>query len=178
MAAEAARKPATVFCLSLGDIWDKEADPVWRKDLFEMAEATPWLVWLFLSKRIGNAERMCNAVNGDRGLPKNCAIGATMVNQEEWDRDAGKLADAKQRLGARFSFASIEPMLGPIDISRNTPDWIICGGESGYKARVMEPEWAESLLDQCTNMGVPFFMKQMTRKAPIPDRLQVRQVPC
>jgi protein gp37 len=39
-------------------------------------------------------------------------------------------------------------------------DWVICGGESGHKARPMHPEWARSLRDQCKNANVAFFFKQ------------------
>jgi hypothetical protein len=31
--------------------------------------------------------------------------------------------------------------------------------------------------DQCVAAGVPFFMKQMSRKRPIPDDLLIRQPP-
>lgn len=39
-------------------------------------------------------------------------------------------------------------------------DWVVCGGESGTKARPMHPDWARSLRDQCADAGVPFFFKQ------------------
>jgi protein gp37 len=39
-------------------------------------------------------------------------------------------------------------------------DWVICGGESGSKARPMHPQWARSIRDQCEHAGVPFFFKQ------------------
>lgn len=38
--------------------------------------------------------------------------------------------------------------------------WVICGGESGRKARPMHPDWARSLRDQCTAAGVAFHFKQ------------------
>lgn len=38
--------------------------------------------------------------------------------------------------------------------------WVICGGESGDKARPMHPDWARSLRDQCQAAGVAFFFKQ------------------
>ncbi len=38
--------------------------------------------------------------------------------------------------------------------------WVICGGESGSKARPMHPDWARGLRDQCQAAGVPFFFKQ------------------
>lgn len=62
-------------------------------------------------------------------------------------------------------------------MSRGRLDWVICGGESGPGARPMAVEWARSLRDQCKAAGVPFFMKQMTKKAPIPDDLMVREFP-
>jgi protein gp37 len=56
-------------------------------------------------------------------------------------------------------------------------DWIICGGESGANARMMNEEWARDLRDQCKRENVAFFMKQMTKKQPIPDDLMIRQFP-
>jgi hypothetical protein len=45
-------------------------------------------------------------------------------------------------------------------------DWVICGGESGGKARPMHPEWARSLYQQCKAAGVPFLFKQWGEWAP------------
>jgi protein gp37 len=159
-AAAAAGKIATVFCLSLGDIWDNEVDPLWRRDAFAVMDRTPNLLYLLLSKRIGNACKMCDPLAGNPPLPRNAALGATMATQDEWERDLPKLKDAGRDLGARFTFASVEPMLGPIDTKKALPDWVICGGESGRGARPMNPQWARDLRDQCAVGGVPFFFKQ------------------
>ena len=56
-------------------------------------------------------------------------------------------------------------------------DWVICGGESGPPARPMHPDWARSLRDQCQAAGVPFFFKQMTKKARIPEEFMIRDFP-
>ena len=165
-AAAAAGRIDTVFCLSLGDIWDNEVDPLWRRRAFDLMGRTPNLLWLLLSKRIGNAVKMCDPERGEHLLPSNAALGSTMVNQDEWDRDARKLKEAGRILGARFTFASIEPMLGPIDVRENTPDWIIVGGESGREARPMHPAWLRAIRDQCAEAGVPFFFKQWGEWAP------------
>lgn len=70
---------------------------------------------------------------------------------------------------AAIRFVSAEPLLGPLDILKYTPDfstwldgldWVICGGESGPGARPMHPDWARSLRDQCAAAQVPFFFKQ------------------
>lgn len=62
---------------------------------------------------------------------------------------------------AAARFLSIEPLLedlGPLDLSGI--DWVICGGESGTKARPMQPDWARSVRDECADQGVPFHFKQ------------------
>lgn len=158
--AAKAGKRATVFSLSLGDIWDNEVDPLWRRRAFDVMRATPNLIWLLLSKRIGNAVKMCDPAAGCDPLPANCALGATMPNQEEWDRDIGKLQDAGRRLDALFTFASIEPMLGPIDMRGRLPDWVIVGSESGRHARPCDDSWVRSIRDQCDTAGVPLLWKQ------------------
>ena len=47
--------------------------------------------------------------------------------------------------------------------------WIICGGESGAKARPSHPDWFRSLRDQCVAAGVPFHFKQHGEFLPTPD---------
>ena len=86
-----------VFCSSLADVLDNEVDPKWRADLFDLIRATPNLVWLLLTKRIGNVEKMVGHYDN---WPANAALGATMANQDEYDRDAVKLADGRS---IRFS---------------------------------------------------------------------------
>jgi protein gp37 len=47
--------------------------------------------------------------------------------------------------------------------------WVICGGESGPKARPMHPVWARGLQDQCAQAGVPFLFKQWGAWAPVDE---------
>lgn len=106
-----------VFCASLADVFDNEVDPAWRADLFDLIANTPHLDWLLLTKRIGNADAMMRRALQDDGpdLPwPNLWLGATVVNQEEADRDIPKLL----AVPARVRFLSIEPMLGEIDLTR------------------------------------------------------------
>jgi protein gp37 len=148
-----------VFCASLADVFDNEVDPAWRHDLFETIKATPDLVWLLLTKRIGNVHRM------RPDLPINVAIGATMANQEEYDRDRMKLAAVKRDLMPMFTFGSFEPLLGPIILDKNAPDWIIVGGESGQNARAMSLQWARDIRDQSRDLGRVFNFKQVGGRA-------------
>lgn len=169
-----------VFCASLADVFDNEIDELWRHDLFALIEATPSLIWLLLTKRIGNVLKMTDVSRGQRTLPRNVAIGATLVNQEEYDRDRMKLFEVKQRREPLFTFGSFEPLLGPVIIDKHAPDWIIVGGETdqgAHKARFTDTQWFRDIRDQSKRFERSFFMKQMTNKAPIPDDLLIREFP-
>ncbi len=173
-----------VFCASLADVFDNEVDPAWRADLFRLIADTPKLDWLLLTKRIGNARTMMadalhleSSANLDGRiwpLP-NVWLGATVVNQEEADRDIPKLL----AVPAAKRFLSIEPMLGPMllpferlrewnriallnqqEHAVSRIDWVIVGGESGHGARPMHPDWVRSVRNQCAAVGVPFLFKQ------------------
>ncbi len=39
-------------------------------------------------------------------------------------------------------------------------DWVIVGGESGAKARPMNPDWVLNIKRQCEEQNVAFFFKQ------------------
>ena len=60
---------------------------------------------------------------------------------------------------------SAEPLLGPLEIDEylagpGALDWVVAGGESGPRARSMDPAWARSLRNQCICAETPFFFKQ------------------
>lgn len=165
-----------VFCASLADVFDNEVDPVWRRDLFDLIELTPNLDWLLLTKRIGNVFEMVARTRSHDWLAgrDNVWLGATICNQAEADRDIPKLLEVP----ARLRFLSMEPLLGPVDLTSipwggrrvsvlqgwNDPahglHWVICGGESGHGARPMHPAWPLALRDQCVAADVPFLFKQ------------------
>lgn len=173
-----------VFCASLADVFDNEVPKEWRRDLFQLIAETPNLDWLLLTKRIGNAKRMMDEIAWNPSGPGPCTewqpmpnvwLGATIVNQEEADRDIPKLLATP----AAVRFLSMEPLLGPVDLGayldgeetdyaatgkctgyRPPVDWVIAGGESGPAARPLHPNWARSLRDQCDAAGVPFLFKQ------------------
>ena len=119
---------------------------------------SPNLIMLYLSKRIGNAIQMAQEAGG---LPPNAALGATFGDQRDYDRDRLKLEAARKVLGALFTFGSFEPLLGPVVLDRNAPDWIIVGGESGRNARAMQLSWARNLRDQSAELGRVFNFKQV-----------------
>lgn len=174
------RRPK-VFCASLADWLDNQAPGAWRLDLAMLIEATPELDWLLLTKRPENYAKHAPWLPEE--IPSNVWLGITAEDQAHYDRRWRIMANYP----ATVHFVSYEPAVGPLRMeptalahdhpTRMMPDWIICGGESGHGARHMQPYWAYQLLAEAQKMGVFFFMKQMTGKAPIPDDLMVRQFP-
>lgn len=176
------RRPR-VFCASLADVFDNEVPSEWRSDLFRLIAKTPSLDWLILTKRIGNAAKMLHTMVVDAPPLPNVWLGASIVNQEEADRDIRKLFATP----AAKWFVSYEPALGPVDWTLAffgyCPEHdfhsgfcterhhagvrhlslIIVGGESdqgAHKARPFDIEWARQTIAQCKAAGVPVFMKQ------------------
>lgn len=173
-AARGAAERPRVFCASLADWLDNQVPRHWRYDLWGLIEATPELDWLLLTKRPENYEKLA-PWHSDK-IPKNIWLGTTAENQEQADKRGRILRDIE----ARVRFLSCEPLLSEIQFEPETLlalDWVIVGGESGPSARMMQEWWADHIHAQCKATGVYFFMKQMTGKKPIPERLLVREFP-
>jgi len=171
--AAAGDKPWRVFCASLGDVFDNEVPSEWRRDLFDLIEATPNLSWLLVTKRIGNVFRMVPH-SWVKQFPAQVRLLITVCNQEEADRDVNKLLALPCKNGISY-----EPALGPVKWSRwlrkrsmdprgSYPvpylQWIIVGGESTQgagEARNFNIEWARKTLVECRAAGVPAFVKQL-----------------
>jgi protein gp37 len=166
-----------VFCSSLSDIFDNQVPDEWRVGLWETIRATPDLDWLLLTKRPENIEKMLPVSwHDDFDLWQHVWLGTTCEDQAAYDKRWPILRD----IPARVRFISYEPAIGPLDIRAGHdvfPEWLICGGESGPKARDMPEDWADAVRFDCGVVGTAFFMKQMSRLAPIPHRLMVREFP-
>jgi protein gp37 len=156
-AAETGYRPR-VFCASLADVFDNEAPQEWRNDLWQLFRETPNLRWIVLTKRIGNVMKM---VPPDWPWP-HVGIMATMVNQEEYDRDREKL----RKVPAPWRGISAEPLLGRIILDHASHkayrwlDWVITGGESGPGFRPLDMDAVRHLRDQCAELGITFHHKQ------------------
>lgn len=177
-AAEGRRQ--RVFINTLSDFFDNEVPQAWRNFGFDVMQECRWLDFQLLTKRIGNVPNMVPVAwmnTTIRLWPRNIWLGATMVNQDEVDRDAPKL----RAIPAWTRFVSYEPAVGPVDWcealgiwwNQTTQewvrearafDWLIIGGESaqvGHPARPFELAWARAAIRQCYIAGVPVFVKQL-----------------
>ena len=162
------RKKPTVYAI-WNDLYHKDVPGSFIVAAYKTMIQAKQHTFLILTKR---AEIMAYSLS-----PENCFArpdfsniwhGLTICNQAEADE---KIPIFLQVPGKKF--LSIEPMLGPIDltiycdqIGHEHPAWIrqidcvVCGGETGPGARPMHPDWVRSIRDQCQGAGVPFFFKQ------------------
>ena len=149
-----------VFCASLADVFDNQADAEWRADLFELIRRCDQIDWQLLTKRPQNIKKMLPRDWG-HGYP-NVWLGTTAEDAESYQQRVSHLL----ALPAVVKFVSYEPALGPlgtIKIGDETPDWIIIGGESGVRAdlgRPTQPQWARDAIAECRRYNVAPFLKQ------------------
>ncbi|EPX80497.1 phage Gp37/Gp68 family protein [Salipiger mucosus] len=144
-----------IFCSSLSDIFDNAVDPAWREEAFAEIDRAAHTRPQLLTKRVGNVEKMIPPMWRDGGWPAHVGLMITVVNQEEADRDVPKLLALKGRFGIPWVGLSMEPLLGPVDLTKLD----ICGeGETDAlnpvpwrdeieRWRDTDPEWQEGLID-------------------------------
>ena len=145
-----------VFCASMADVFEdrKELDP-WRERLWPVIEQTTSLDWLLLTKRPENVVGMSPWMDN---WPPNVWLGTTVEQQSLVHVRIQPLLENE----AAVHFLSCEPLLGHLDLAPylDRLSWVIVGGESGGKARPLDPLWARALRDQCNAAGVAFHFKQ------------------
>lgn len=137
----------------------------------------------FLNYRKGVIPAWCDVV---WPFP-NLWLGVTAENQAMADKRIPILLD----IPAAVRFVSVEPMLGEINFDicwfgeydhrptyefyqtlqpeygkesiciKEGLDWVIVGCESGPKRRECKLEWVESIIEQCQDLDVSVFVKQL-----------------
>lgn len=147
------KKPTTYFVNSMSDLFHEAVPDAFIENVISVIERAPLHRFQVLTKR---AERM-EAFFAGRSVPVNAWVGVSVE-----DRKYGlPRIEALQRIPARVRFLSAEPLLeslGCLDL--RGIHWVIVGGESGSKARPLNPVWVEEIRNQCVSGGVPFFFKQ------------------
>lgn len=185
------KKPRRIFCCNMSDLFHPNVPFEFIARVFGMMRAAERHTFQVLTKR---PERMLRffsswgAIVGDADrwpLP-NVWLGVTAENQA--------MADARipllLQVSAAVRFVSVEPCLGPVDLTRYLScewyagepippragtiggqadpaarlrprvGWAISGGETGLGARPALPDWFRSIRDQCQAARVPYFHKQ------------------
>lgn len=147
-----------VFCASMADVYEDNDNVILsRERLWEIIANTHYLDWLLLTKRPENIMPFSPWGNN---WPTNIWVMSSVENQQCADKRIPELL----KVPAVVRGLSIEPMIGPIDLTTwiSQLQFVIVGGESGprQKIRRMNIEWARTIRDQCIAANVPFFFKQ------------------
>jgi protein gp37 len=146
------KKPQTIFVNSMSDLFHKDVPLEYIQRVFDVMRRAHWHRFQVLTKR---ADRLAE-LSPEIDWPENVWQGASVESANYVDR-----IDDLRSTGAHVKFLSLEPLLGPLPkLKLKHIDWVIVGGESGPRARPMDPAWVTDIRDQCARAGVAFFFKQ------------------
>jgi len=145
------KRPRLIFVNSMSDLFHEAVPLHYIQQVFEVMRRADWHTFQVLTKRGVRLRELAPRLE----WPENVWMGVSVENQRWTAR-----IDDLRTVPAAVRFLSCEPLLGPLKLDLRGIHWVIVGGESGRRARRMNPEWARDIRDQCTSAGVPFFFKQ------------------
>jgi protein gp37 len=148
------KSPKIVFVNSMSDLFHPEVPIGFIKKVFDVMNDNPQHLFQILTKR-GDLLRYYDS-EGWLNWSHNIWMGVSVEDERVTER-----IDLLRQTDARVKFLSCEPLIGPLpNLNLTNIDWVIVGGESGRKPRLMEPEWVEDIKDQCLQTNTKFFFKQ------------------
>jgi protein gp37 len=141
-------------CMS-SDMFLKPAE-LWWKKMYDHLALRPDVAFLALTKRLKQAARFV----GQFGPLPNLLLGTSAENQKTLDESVPLLYS----IPARGYILSLQPLLGPVDISKYLDHKgllkVIAGAEMGPNARPCETAWIRQIEAQCQAHGIPYFLGQ------------------
>lgn len=151
------RRSRRIFVNSMSDLFHTDVPVEYIEAVGRVMQQADWHTFQVLTKRHHRMQRLLAGELGWMGALPNVWFGVSVENR----RDGYPRLRALRRTPATVRFASMEPLLealGAVDLTGI--HWVIAGGESGPRARVMRNEWIVDLERECRRQGVPFFFKQ------------------
>ena len=146
------RKPQIIFVNSMSDLFHEDVPFEFISKVFNVMTRASHHQFQVLTKR---SERLLE-LSPRLSWPLNVWMGVSVENSDYQFR-----IEQLRQTDAKIKFVSFEPLLGPIqDLDLEGIDWVIVGGESGPKARPMDPNWVQKIRGRCVSAKVPFFFKQ------------------
>jgi protein gp37 len=196
------KRPRRIFVCAHGDLFHENVPDAWIDRVFAVMGTCPQHTFQVLTKRSARMQAYCKRLTNARivavaanipGTPREGRIWREPpfpnvwlgVSAEDQARADERIPDLLQTPAA-IRFVSLEPLLGPIDLTNlgnatmrlnaftgeashllgfkgktlGGLDWVITGGESGPHARPMYQGWTRSICDQCASAGAAYFHKQ------------------
>lgn len=152
------RDPRLVFVNSMSDLFHARVPTEFVLQVFSVMAATPQHTYQLLTKRSTRLHRIAPQLP----WPPNVWMGVSVE-----DTDALGRVDDLRDVPAAVRFLSCEPLLGPLaELDLADIGWIIAGGESGPRARPVDPSWVRQLRDMAIAADVPYFFKQWGGRTP------------
>lgn len=152
------KKPTRYFWCDMSDLFGHWVRAEWLDACFKTMDETPQHTHLVLTKR----PEMVDCLWPTGESRRNVWLGCSVSDQKTADESIPALLECRPL--SPVLYLSIEPLLGPVDVSRYLEtgiNWVIVGGESGQKARKCDMRWIADIIDQCAAAGVPCFVKQL-----------------
>jgi protein gp37 len=150
------QKPRTVFVNSMSDLFQEAVPVEFIQRVFATMAASPQHTYQVLTKRAGRLAKLSSRLP----WPTNVWIGVSVEDARVLHR-----VDDLRRVPAVVRFLSCEPLIGPLSkLDLTGIDWVIVGGESGPKARLMKEEWAQEIRGKCEERN-RLFLQAMGRRA-------------
>lgn len=151
----ARKKPTMYFVNSMSDLFHEDIPFSFLDRIFEVIVRTPQHTYQILTKRSARMRDYFAAKA--RKVPGNVWLGVSVE-----DRKYGlPRIDDLRGIPASIRFLSVEPLLEDLgEIDLKGIHWVIVGGESGPKARPMEPAWVAGVKKACEGQKAAFFFKQ------------------
>jgi len=151
------RQPRMIFVNSMSDLFHRDVPDDYIVSVARVMKEADWHTFQVLTKR---SERMRDLLATKLAFVANLPHIWWGVSVESRKHGLPRLEHLRSALAA-MRFLSIEPLLealGCLDLRGIA--WVIVGGESGPKARAIQPTWVREIRDQCLATRVPFFFKQ------------------
>lgn len=151
------RTPSRIFVNSMSDLFHENLDFGYLQEIFAVMRDTPCHIYQILTKRPQKLATLADKLEWS----ENIWMGVSVESQQYTHR-----IEALKTVPAKVRFLSCEPLLGPLNLDLSLIDWVIVGGESGHQYRQMKLDWARNIRNQCQDLGVAFFFKQVGGKTP------------
>ncbi|MBN9032983.1 MAG: ABC transporter ATP-binding protein [Rhizobiales bacterium 63-7] len=142
-----------VFVNSMSDLFHPDIPADFVRRVWKVMAETPRHTYQILTKR---PDRMAEILQADFPVLNNVWLGTSVEDGRVLHR-----LDELRVVPAAVRFVSFEPLIGSVSAGNlKGIHWAIVGGESGPKARPMDPMWIDEIFDMCTDSDTAFFFKQ------------------
>ena len=150
-------RPKMIFVNSMSDLFHEAIPTDYVAAVGALMAESPWHIYQVLTKRATRLRDLLGKELATAAMKPNIWWGVSVE-----DRKHGlPRIDLLRQAPAAVRFLSVEPLLEDLgEINLEGIHWVIVGGESGAGARVMRPEWVNSVHEQCKRGNVAFFFKQ------------------